>query len=192
MGAWTGPFLVAALLLTVAGALKAVDPVMTAGALRRAGLPVPPLIVRVGGAFEALVGVAAIATGALVPALLVAVSYLLFTGFVLVALARHLPIGSCGCFAKMDTPPSVVHIVINLGAVVAATAVALGPGGGVGDVLADQELLGLPFLLLVGIATSCAFLALTLLPQLNRQSAPRRARAETMRAGDLHGAEPRA
>ena len=33
MGAWAGPFLVAALLLTVAGALKAIDPATTAGAL---------------------------------------------------------------------------------------------------------------------------------------------------------------
>ena len=39
---------------------------------------------------------------------------------------------------------------LNVGAIVAATAVALGPGGGIGDVLADQELLGLPFLLFVG------------------------------------------
>jgi len=168
MGAWAGPFLVAALLLTVAGALKAIDPATTAGALRRAGLPVPPVAVRVGGACEVVVGAAAIVTGATVPALLVALSYLLFTVFVVVALRRHIPIGSCGCFGKVDTPPSVIHVVLNAGAIVAATAVALGPGGGIADVLADQELLGLPFLLLVAIATYAAFLALTVLPQLDR------------------------
>jgi len=37
MGAWAGPFLVAALLLTVAGALKALDPVTTTGALLTLG-----------------------------------------------------------------------------------------------------------------------------------------------------------
>jgi len=168
MGAWAGPFLVAALLLTVAGALKAIDPATTAGALRRAGLPVPLVAVRIGGACEVVVGAAAIVTGATVPALLVALSYLLFTAFVVVALRRHIPIGSCGCFGKVDTPPSVIHVVLNAGAIVAATAVALGPGGGIADVLADQELLGLPFLLLVAIATYAAFLALTVLPQLDR------------------------
>lgn len=173
MGAWAGPFLVAALLLTVAGALKAFDPVMTAGALRRAGLPVPPLAVRVGGGCEVLVGVTAIVTGAAVPAALVALSYLLFTAFVVVALRRHLPIGSCGCFGKVDTPPSVVHLVLNVGAIVTATAVALGSGGGIGDVLADQELLGLPFLLLVFTATYLAFFALTVLPQLDSLETPR-------------------
>jgi Methylamine utilisation protein MauE len=185
MGAWAGPFLVAALLLTVAGALKAMDPVMTTGALQRAGIRVPALAVRIGGAIEVVIGVAAIATGALVPAALVALSYLLFSGFVLLALIRHIPIGSCGCFGKVDTPPSVVHLVVNTGAIVAATAVALGPGGGIGEVLADQALLGLPFLLLVGIATSSAFLALTVLPQLNRESAPRRAHLNAVRSGDL-------
>lgn len=173
MGAWAGPFLVAALLLIAAGALKAYDPATTAGALRRAGLGVPPTAVRIGGAVEAVIGVAAIVTGGPIAASLVALSYLLFTGFVLVALVRHLPIGSCGCFGKVDTPPSGIHVVINVGAVVAATAVAIGPGGGVGEVLADQELLGLPFLVLVVTATYLAFLALTALPQLRSLEAPR-------------------
>ena len=170
MGAWAGPFLVAALLLTVAGALKALDPVTTTGALRGAGLPVPAPVVRVGGAVEVVVGVAAIATGSAVAAALVAVSFLLFTGFVVLALVRHLPIGSCGCFGKVDTPPSPIHVVVNLGAVVSAIAVALGPGGGIGSVLADQDLLGIPFLLLVGTATYLVFLALTALPQLQALS----------------------
>jgi hypothetical protein len=173
MGAWAGPFLVASLLLTAAGVLKAVDPTMTAGALRRAGWPVPPLTVRLGGAIEVFVGVAAILTGSAWAAALVAASYLFFTGFVLVALVRHLPIGSCGCFGKIDTPPSVIHVVVNIGAIVAAVAVALGPGGGIGDVLAEQPLLGLPFLLLTATATYAAFLALTVLPQLSSLETPR-------------------
>jgi hypothetical protein len=166
MGAWAGPFLVAALLLVAAGALKAIDPAATAGALRRAGLPMPPTAVRVGGGVEVVVGLAAIVTGGTVAAALVAVSYALFTAFVVVALVRHLPIGSCGCFGKVDTPPSPVHLLVNVGAVVSAVAVAIGPGGGIRDVLADQELLGLPFLLLVATATYLVFLALTALPQL--------------------------
>jgi hypothetical protein len=175
MGAWAGPFLVAALLLAAAGALKAVDPATTAGALRRAGLPVAPIAVRIGGGVEVLVGLAAIVTGAAVPAALVAVSYALFTAFVIVALVRHLPIGSCGCFGKVDTPPSPVHVLVNVGAVVSAVAVAIGPGGAIGDVLADQALLGVPFLLLVATATYLVFLALTALPQLLELSTRRSA-----------------
>jgi hypothetical protein len=166
MGAWAGPFLVAALLLVAAGALKVVDPVNTTGALRKAGLPVPAIAVRIGGGIEVVVGVAAIATGGPIAAGLVALSYALFTAFVVVALVRHLPIGSCGCFGKVDTPPSLIHVVLNVGAIVSATAVALGSGGGIGEVLADQDLLGLPFLLLVATATYLAVLALTTLPQL--------------------------
>jgi hypothetical protein len=163
---------VAATLLVAAGAMKVVDPVNTVGALRRAGLPVHPLVVRVGGGVEVAIGVVAVLTGAALPALLVAASYAAFTGFVVVALVRHLPIGSCGCFGKTDTPPSVLHVVVNGGAIVSAVAVALGPGGGIGDVLADQPLLGLPFLALVAIATYAAFIALTLVPQLRALEAP--------------------
>jgi hypothetical protein len=173
MGAWAGPFLVVTLLLTAAGALKAYDPVNTVGALRKAGLRVPPVAVRIGGAIEVVIGVAAIVTGGTVAAALVALSYLLFLGFVVFALVRHIPIGSCGCFGKIDTPPSVVHVGLNVGAIVTATAVALGSGGGIGDVLSDQDLLGLPFLLLVATATYLAFLALTALPQLQSLIGPK-------------------
>jgi hypothetical protein len=123
--------------------------------------------VRAGGVVEVVIGVVAIATGDPVAALLVAASYAVFTAFVVVALARDIPVGSCGCFGKVDTPPSIVHVVVNAGAIVAAVAVALGPGGGIGDVLADQPLLGVPFLVLVAVATYAAFLALTLIPQLH-------------------------
>ena len=55
-------------------------------------------------------------------AALVAVSYLAFAGFVIVALRSGAPISSCGCFGKVDTPPSVVHVVLD----VAFAGVAVG------------------------------------------------------------------
>ena len=92
----------------------------------------------------------------------------------MLALVRHIPIGSCGCFGKIDTPPSVIHVVAERRRDRRRRPpVALGPGGGIGDVLADQELLGLPFLLFVATATYLAFLALTTLPQLRSLEAPR-------------------
>jgi hypothetical protein len=68
--------------------------------------------------------------------------------------------------------------VVNAGAIVVATAVAVRGGGGIGDVLADQELLGLPFLLFVATATYLAFLALTLLPQLRSLETHRHVEAD--------------
>jgi hypothetical protein len=166
MGAWAGPFLIAALLLAAAGVAKVVDPTNTVGALRKLGAPVPAPLVRGGGAFEVALAVAAAITGAPVLAVLVAVSYLLFTAFVLVALGRGLPIGSCGCFGKVDTPPSPIHVVVNLGAVVAALGVATGDGTGIGHAVAAQPLAGVPFLLLVAVGGYAAFTALTVVPQL--------------------------
>jgi len=173
MGAWAGPFLIAALLLAVAGAAKVIDPTTTVGALRKLGLPASATAVRVGGAVEVVLAVGAVLTGAPVLAGLVAVSYLLFTAFVLVALGRGLPIGSCGCFGKVDTPPSVLHVVVNLAAVAAAIGVALGDGTGIADVLADQPLAGVPFLLLVAVGGYAAFTALTVVPQLRLLRADR-------------------
>lgn len=166
MGAWAGPFLIAALLLAAAGAAKLVDPTNTVGALRKLGVPASAPLVRVGGAVEAVIAVAAILTGAPVLAALVGVSYLLFAGFVLLALGRGLPIGSCGCFGKVDTPPTPLHVVVDLAAVVAAAGVAAGDGTGLRAVLADQPLAGVPFLLLVIVGTYAAFTALTVVPQL--------------------------
>lgn len=168
MDAWSGPFYAAALLLAAAGAAKAWDPVNTVGALRAMGIAVPPVAVRIGGAVELVIGIAAIVTGATVPALLVAASYLLFTAFVAVALHRRFPIGSCGCFGKIETPPSVIHLVVDLAAAAVALVVAFGDPIPLADVLADQPALGIPFVAFVVIAAGSAFLALTELPRLQQ------------------------
>ncbi|MEP6625960.1 MAG: MauE/DoxX family redox-associated membrane protein [Acidimicrobiia bacterium] len=166
MGAWSGPFLIAAVLLAVAGVAKAIDPVMTVGALRSAGIPAGPTAVRLGGAVEALIAVGAAITGDRVLALVVAASYLAFAGFVAVALIRHLPVGSCGCFGRADSPPSVLHVVVDVGAAVSAIAVARLDGGGLGATLHGQPLGGLPFVLLVGVGVYAAITALTVLPPM--------------------------
>lgn len=170
MGAWSGPFLIAALLLAAAGVAKAVDPTMTVGALRGIGLDIPPLGVRAVGAFEAALAVVAAATGAPILVGGVAASYLVFTLFVVVALARRIPIGTCGCFGKVDTPPSWIHVGVNLGAAASAVAVAAADGGGIAGVVRDQPLAGIPFLLLVVVGAYAAFTALTVVPKLGRLS----------------------
>jgi hypothetical protein len=160
-----GPFAIVAALLALGGASKAVQPADTVGALRGLGLPNSGVLVRAGGVAELVIGVGALVTGARPFAVLVAISYAAFAAFVALALRRGAPIGSCGCFGRAETPPSRTHVVVNVAAALVAAAVAVDPFGGVGDVVADQPLLGLPFLLLVAVGVYLVFLALTLLPR---------------------------
>ena len=78
MPALTGPALVAAALLALAGAQKLVDPTMTVGALRALRLPSSPWLVRLGSAAELALGVAAIVVGGAALWWAVAASYLAF------------------------------------------------------------------------------------------------------------------
>jgi uncharacterized protein YjeT (DUF2065 family) len=160
-----GPYAIAAALLVLGGISKALHPGDTARALRGAGMSVPDAGVRVGGAVEVIVGTAALVWGDRLSAILVAISYLAFAGFVATALARRLPIATCGCFGRTDSPPTVTHLVLDLAAAIAAVAVAVDPGVGLVDVLGDQPLVGIPYLLLVVTGTACAGVALTWLPR---------------------------
>ena len=165
MIALAGPFAIVAALLALGGASKALQPADTVGALRGLGLPDSGALVRAGGVTELVIGVGALVTGARPFAVLVAVSYAAFAAFVALALRRGAPISSCGCFGKADTPPSRTHIFVDVAAALVATAVAIDPVGGIPDVMADQPLLGLPFLLLVVVGVYLTFLVLTLLPR---------------------------
>ena len=165
MTVMAGPFMIAAALLAVGGAMKAARPVDTAHALRGVGLPGWPLLVRIGGLVEIAIGVSAVVAGGTASAVLVAVSYAAFIGFVLVALRRDAPIASCGCLGKADTPPSRLHVGINLVALAAAVTVAVDPGVGLADTLRAQPLAGVPYLALVGLGVSFVFVALSGLPR---------------------------
>ena len=123
------------------------------------------VVVRIGGAVEAVIGVAALFVGGPVLCALVAVSYLAFAIFVAVALRTGAPISSCGCFGKVDTPPSLVHVVLDVAFAGVATAAAITGDVALPDVLGDQPLAGVPFLLLLAIGCSLVFLAFTSLPK---------------------------
>lgn len=120
------PYLAACLLLLVAGIAKALDPADTARALsslvplRRAEAAVRAL-----AAGEALLGAAGLAWPAAVTALIVAVSYAGFSGFVLFARRRGGPLATCGCFGEPDTPATGLHAGLTAGLAAAAAAVAL-------------------------------------------------------------------
>jgi hypothetical protein len=162
-----GPFAIATVVLALGGALKAFEPADTAHALAALGLPGGRTLVRAGGAFEAVLAVAALVTGNPVLAALVALSYAVFAIVVVRALRSGRPIASCGCFGKVDTPPSRVHVGIDLAVAGVAVAAAFAAPAEIAlpDVLAGQPLAGIPFVLLVGVGAGLVFLALTALPK---------------------------
>jgi hypothetical protein len=171
-----GLYLAACALLVVAGAAKAVRPADTARALNQAvsaiRLDRMALLVRTAAALECALGVA----GILFPwppiAAAVAVSYLAFAGFVLAAYIKGGPLATCGCFGTPDTPPTVVHIIINVGLAASAVVVATaGRSGSLLDALSGQPWRGIP---LVAVSGVCAWLIFLALSPLARLEAARR------------------
>ncbi|HET6663110.1 MAG TPA: MauE/DoxX family redox-associated membrane protein [Acidimicrobiales bacterium] len=137
MPALTGPALTAALLLVFAGAMKAVDPVMTAGALRALGLPSSKAQVRVGAGAELVLGLLAVTAGWVAVWWLVAASYVAFAAFVVAALRAGTMVGTCGCFGRKDTPPRPIHVAIDVALAATAAAAAVRNVGAPLDAIAD-------------------------------------------------------
>jgi hypothetical protein len=164
MPALTGPALVAAALLVVAGAAKVADPANTVGALRAMRLPSSSTLVRCGAAVEAAIGVTAIVVGGAVPWALVAASYLAFAVFVVAALRAGTMIGSCGCFGHEDTPPHPVHVALDLvlaGVAAAAAVQGLVPAAAI----ADDPGQGVVVVVLAGLSLALVYAAFVDLPR---------------------------
>lgn len=138
MPALTGPALVGALLLVLAGAQKLLDPTMTVGALRALGLPSSPLLVRAGSGAELALGVSAVVAGGAGLWWAVALSYAALAAFVAAALRKGTMIGTCGCFGRDETPPHASHVLLNLALAGIAAATALRAPGSILDELADR------------------------------------------------------
>ena len=104
---------IALILLLVSGASKILDPNPTVGAMRAARLLASVSISRVLGLFELVAGILGLVLGGkwLLPAALLYVGFLIFT---VAALQQRLPIQSCGCFGREDTPPTVLHVGFNV------------------------------------------------------------------------------
>lgn len=173
-----GPYAALAALVVLGGAPKTVRPAATARALASVRLPGSSsprlgLLVRLLGAAEVALGLAALTVGGTVAAVGLAVSYAGFAAFVLLALARGGTVSSCGCFGTPDTPPTRLHLAVNVAAAVAAALVAADPAPRLGSVLAQQPAAGIPFLALTALATWFAYLALARLPQLTAPTGER-------------------
>jgi hypothetical protein len=171
-----GLYLIASGLLVVAGLAKAVQPDGTARALaalattRRRAPAFTTLrqLVRLGALAEVAVGALALAVPRPLTAGLVALSYLAFT--VVVAYAGHLggPLATCGCFGQPDTPPTVVHLLLDLVLAASAALFVLGAPrhGTLVAVLTHQPWVGLPLLFVVTVGAWLTSLAMTALARL--------------------------
>lgn len=160
-----GPFFAISALLMLAGALKLNRPGSTGNALRAMGLPGADWMVRILGASELLIGAWALVSGGRLAAGLVGLAYLVFAGFVAVALRRGTALSSCGCFGRPDTPPSLVHLVVDLAAVSVCGAMVAEPSGGLLQMMLDQPWGGLPFLGWVALLVYLLYVVFTDLPR---------------------------
>jgi hypothetical protein len=168
-----GLYLIAAGMLCVAGIAKALRPDDTARAMAalvpgRAPLDLVRSVVRVGALAEAALGAVAIAFPRPVTAALVALSYLAFSGVVAYARRRGGPLATCGCFGRPDTPPTALHLVIDLALAAAAATVAVGTPSEntLGLELAHQPWAGFPLLFVSAVGLWLTALALSSLAAL--------------------------
>lgn len=162
-----GWFFLVAALLVFSGFRKLADPSPTSGALRAAGLPSSRLAVIGLGAVEIGAGSVALLVPEPVWAGTVALVYAGFAGFVGLALSRRWPIASCGCFGKADTPPTWIHLAVNLGGVGGGLAFATIGGPSLPSLLSQQPLAGMAYVGFLVVGVYCLYLLLSELPQLN-------------------------
>jgi len=159
-------------LLGLGGALEVRNPAGTVGALRAMGLPASPPGVRLGGAVAVIISLGAVVWLDRPLALAVSASYLALSAFVAAALTRHVPLQSCGCFGRQDTPPTVGHLALNLAAAVVAGVVGLAPGsrGWPSVHLRAEPVVVTLFVILTASALAFAYLALTAIPRLTAEA----------------------
>ena len=149
-------------LLGLAGVAKMADPVPTVGALRAARLPSSKSVVRGLGLVEMAVSVVGLILGGPWAAGGV-VLYAGFAAFTWLALRADLPIQSCGCFGREDTPPTWFHFGFNVASLIALGVVAI---TGTAIIPTDDPTLTLiGYLVFVAIGVYLAYLLLSRLPQ---------------------------
>ena len=150
-------------LLGASGIAKLVDPEPTTGAMRVAGLPASNFVSRLLGLTEVCVAVLALAVGG-IAVVAGAVLYIGFAVFTFSAVKNRIPLQSCGCFGREDTPPTAFHVGFNVLAALALIALvplALDPI----DWSMPLNEMG-AFLAFTGIGVYLSYLLLTLLPRL--------------------------
>ena len=156
MDALQVPFTSAALLLAIAGVQKLRDPHPLSRALRLAKLPNDTKAVRGLASIEIATAICAVVIHHRLVPIVVAALYLSFALFVTWALARGLPIESCGCFGRADAKPSAAHVALDAFAATIAILVAFDDVEPVRALIADHPAEGIAVLAVSAILASLA------------------------------------
>ncbi len=164
--AWYPAFAAASIVLVLAGMAKVVRPHDTARALRATGVPASAAVVRLGSLAEVGIGLWALTTGSRIAAGLVTISYLAFAAFVAQALVRRLPLATCGCLGEPDTPPTAVHVVLDIGLAAAASVAIARPVTSAWHELGAHPAQGIVLIALVAVAVHLVVTALAAWPRV--------------------------
>lgn len=165
MDAVTVLYASAAVLLVIAGAAKVIRPTTTAalievfGAFPR-GSAAGTRLARALGLAEITLGIAALLSDVAALRVVVGVLYVVFA----TAMWRAISVGaeSCGCFGRVDVPPTWLHVFGNLTlAVCSFGAVA---GRSPLEVMEDQPAAGVGFVAAVGVLAGLELVVFTALP----------------------------
>lgn len=150
-------------LLGASGVAKLIDPEPTTGAMASARLPSSASISRMLGVAEVVAATLGLVDGGITvaPAMLL---YLAFGVFTLSGLRDRIPLQSCGCFGREDTPPTWIHVAYNLVSAVALAVILVVDGSPIDWRMGTVELLLYLGFAVLGVYAS--YLLMTRLPQL--------------------------
>lgn len=153
-------------LIAASGIAKLVDPQPTTVAMRSAGLPASALLTTLLAGGEVVSGSLGLA-GSAIAVWVAAFLYLSFAVFTFAAVRNRIPVQSCGCFGRDDTPPSWLHVGFNVSA--AAALIYIGATGlnAVDWTLAFGELL--LYATFVGAGSYAAYLLLFEVPKVTHR-----------------------
>ena len=154
----------AAVLLLVAGVAKLARP--ADGFAGLVGFRARPFLVRILGGAEVVAGVGALWLGGPVVASAVGLLYAAFALAVLRALLTGAE--SCGCFGRLDAPPSRVHVLGNLalaGVSFVAAGADVAPVQTIVQSISDRPAYGAALALEIVLMAGLGLVAFTALPE---------------------------
>lgn len=172
MQVWSGVMIAGAALLVITGPPKLRRPGATVSALRSVGAVwVGPTAVRTLALAEIVAGTAAVVAGGRWADGAVALLYLGFTIFLVRALRT--PAASCGCTARVDTPPAARHVLMTTVFATGAIAAVIA-GGRTGLITISRDAAAGQVVGAVGFAVIATWLAWSILTLSLRMPSPRR------------------
>jgi hypothetical protein len=159
--ALSGPFLIAALTLCIAGVAKLRSPGPAADALRAARLPAHPVLIRAFAAAELGLGAfAAISADVAAAAALAAV----YAGFVVLAIVLHRRGAACGCFGEVDAPASRWQAALSGVLALISAGAAVSRAHGVAWIMARSPATAMCLVMGIGAAVFATVVAYSELP----------------------------